>query len=81
MNLQRVLDEQGYLIVHSSQPRRLGEKLDCISVSVDGIDYEWIPGPIAIVGVATIKEYIAQCERYAIVPHEVWPYIFRAVAE
>lgn len=64
--LQRMLDEQGYLIVASTRDKAPGTVLGgCRGGRDDKGQYSDVPGPLAVIGSASRGEWVAQHERYA----------------
>ena len=58
---QQILAEQGYIILAADVSYPLGSMIpraDC------GPDYERIPGPMVVIGEATIDEWRAQAKKY-----------------
>lgn len=58
---QQILTEQGYIILAADVSYPLGSMVplaDC------GPDYERIPGPMVVIGEATIDEWRAQAKQY-----------------
>jgi hypothetical protein len=57
---QQILAEQGYIILAdvSYPPGSIIPRADC------GPDYERIPGPMVVIGEATIDEWRAQAKKY-----------------
>jgi len=58
---QQILAEQGYIILAADVSYPLGSM---IPLADSGPDYERIPGPMVVIGEATIDEWRAQAKQY-----------------
>jgi hypothetical protein len=58
---QQILAEQGYIILAADVSYPLGS---IIPLADCGPDYERIPGPMVVIGEATIDEWRAQAKQY-----------------
>lgn len=59
---QRILDEQGYLILCSPYQHSMGE---VIPDANGGRGWARVPGPLVVIGFTDKKEWLQQAKRYA----------------
>ncbi len=58
---QKILDEQGFLVIGSWLPKEIGYVMEG---AIGGADYLDVPGPLVVVGLSTAEEFQAQYDRY-----------------
>ena len=69
---QRILDEQGYLIMCSPDyEHNIGDVLPYGFSG--GAGYSRVPGPVVVIGQSTLQEWIDQATRFRGYPPRHWP--------
>jgi hypothetical protein len=80
---QRVLDEQGYLVIGAWDRHKIGDVRPVLMAP--GTKEGELKHPVVIIGISTHEEYLEQHRRFAPkgirAPTGIVPYYYRAIAE
>jgi hypothetical protein len=80
---QRVLDEQGYLVIGTWARHKIGDVRPMLMAP--GTKEGELNHPVVIIGISTLEEYMEQHRRFAPtdlrLPVGLAPYYYRAIAE
>lgn len=80
--MQIIIDEQGYLIVASSEDLKPGDVLNGVAYREQGVAVDDLRHPLGVVGIATNAEYIEQTRRFfGTDPVTEAPYHYKVKAE